>query len=233
MKINDSQIQELYTFTKQHFVEFYDLQTELVDHIANDIENSWQTQPNLSFEEAKEQSFKKFGVFGFMEVVKARQKAMGKKYHKYLWKHLKQWFLLPQLVLTLSIFLGFYLIFSTTYGTYYFMISFLILCGWAFYKGFKLKRKHKNRINATHKNWLLEDIIFKQASGVAIVFICQILNTFNLFNTLEGNVFTNVYTNIGASVFLTLTILCSYISLVLLPNKAENLLKETYPEYSL
>ena len=233
MKITDSQIQELYTFTRQHFVEFYDLQTELVDHLANAIENSWQKQPKLSFEEAKAQSFKKFGVFGFMEVVEARQKAMGKKYYKYLWGHLKQWFLLPQLALTLSIFLGFYILFSTTYGTYYFMSIFLVLSGWALYKGYTLKKKHKTRIKVTRKNWLLQDLIFKQASGVAIIFICQILNTFNLFNILEENVFTNVYINIAVSAFLTLTILCSYISLVLLPSKAESLLKETYPEYSL
>ncbi len=55
-------------FTRQHYVEHYDLQTELVDHLANDIEKICEEQPNLSFEQAKTISFKKFGVFGFMDV---------------------------------------------------------------------------------------------------------------------------------------------------------------------
>ena len=38
MKVNQKQIDELYLFTRQHFVEYYDLQTELVDHLANAIE---------------------------------------------------------------------------------------------------------------------------------------------------------------------------------------------------
>ena len=52
MKLTEPQIQELYAFTRQHFVEHYDLQTELVDHLANDIEQQWQVQPKLTFEDA-------------------------------------------------------------------------------------------------------------------------------------------------------------------------------------
>ena len=79
MKLTQPQIQNLYAFTRQHYVEHYDLQTELVDHLANDIESVWQTQPDISFEEARDQAFKKFGVFGFMDVLERRQKAMNKR----------------------------------------------------------------------------------------------------------------------------------------------------------
>ncbi len=69
MKLSKEQIQKLYTFTHQHYVEYYDLQTELVDHLANAIEEQWQENPKLSFDEALQIEFKKFGVFGFMDVV--------------------------------------------------------------------------------------------------------------------------------------------------------------------
>ena len=78
MKLTPEQIQQLYKFTREHFVEHYDVQTELVDHLANDIEQIWETQPNLSFEDARTISFKKFGVFGFMDVVGERAKALNK-----------------------------------------------------------------------------------------------------------------------------------------------------------
>ena len=69
MELTKNQIDELYKFTRKHYVYHYDVQSELVDHLANDIENIWQETPNLSFEQARYKSFKKFGIFGFMDVV--------------------------------------------------------------------------------------------------------------------------------------------------------------------
>jgi SPX domain protein involved in polyphosphate accumulation len=87
MKLNQEQIERLYEFTRQHYVEYYDLQTELVDHLANSIEEQWKENPKLSFETALNIEFKKFGIFGFMDVVEKRQKALSKKYYKLIWKH--------------------------------------------------------------------------------------------------------------------------------------------------
>ena len=78
MKLSAEQIERLYQFTRQHYVEYYDLQTELVDHLANAIEEQWQQNPKLSFEEALQIEFKKFGVFGFMDVVEQRQSVLNK-----------------------------------------------------------------------------------------------------------------------------------------------------------
>ncbi len=89
MKLTQSQIEDLYAFTRQHFVVYYDLQTELVDHLANTIEHLWETEPKLPFEDAKQKAFKKFGIFGFMDAIAQREKAMNKRYTKYLWKELK------------------------------------------------------------------------------------------------------------------------------------------------
>ncbi len=80
MKLTENQIEELYKFTRKHYVDHYDVQTELVDHLANDIEEIWEENPNLSFEQARDKSFKKFGIFGFMDVVEAKQKQMNKRY---------------------------------------------------------------------------------------------------------------------------------------------------------
>ena len=46
MELTEEQIHELYKFTKKHYVEHYDVQTELVDHLANDIEQVWVEYPN-------------------------------------------------------------------------------------------------------------------------------------------------------------------------------------------
>ncbi|MDX1365862.1 MAG: hypothetical protein R3243_16780, partial [Arenibacter latericius] len=100
MKVNPTQIQELYLFTRQHFVEHYDLQTELVDHLSNGIEAQWQENPNLDFKDALNREFKKFGVFGFQDVITARTKAMEKRYFSFIWRFFKDYFSFPKVALT-------------------------------------------------------------------------------------------------------------------------------------
>ena len=102
--LTNEQIKNLFKFTKKHYVEWYDLQSELVDHLANDIEQIWKKEPDLSFEQAKTKAFSKFGVFGFMDVVENKQKALGKQYAKLIWKELIQFFTIPKIVLTISMF---------------------------------------------------------------------------------------------------------------------------------
>ena len=102
MKLTTEQIEKLYQFTRQHYVEYYDLQTELVDHLANAIEEQWQQNPKLSFEEALQIEFKKFGVFGFMDVVEQRQSALNKKYNKLVLNELKTFFSVPKIIGTIS-----------------------------------------------------------------------------------------------------------------------------------
>ena len=87
MKLTPEQIDRLYQFTRQHYVEYYDLQTELVDHLANSIEAQWQESSKISFEEALQKEFKKFGVFGFMDVVEKRQAALNRKYNGIILRH--------------------------------------------------------------------------------------------------------------------------------------------------
>lgn len=229
MNLTKSQIQDLYLFTRQHFVEHYDLQTELVDHLANDIEAMWEDQPQLSFEEAKTKAFKKFGVFGFMEPIEQKQKAMNKRYMRYLWTELKQWFTLPKVIITLTLFVTILLAFSTVYAKYFAIIFYVIIAVWFSYKSILLNRVFKNRKANSNKKWLLEDMIFKQAGGAGFIFLSWLPQLFSTSN----NFVTNNYAVIALALVFTIFALISYISLELLPNKAEKLLKETYPEFSL
>ncbi|TCK67779.1 hypothetical protein DFQ05_1560 [Winogradskyella wandonensis] len=227
MKLNKSQIQDLYAFTRKHFVEYYDLQTELVDHLANDIENMWTENPKLCFEDARDKAFKKFGIFGFMEPIEQKQKAMGKRYRKYLWQELKQWFRIPQIVITISIFFILYISFSSEYAESFSVILYVLAATYSGYKAFKLNRYYKKRQDVSGKKWLLEEIIFRQASATGLVLLSQMYSTVHLSN----GALTNPYLLLVACTLFTVLILVSYISFELIPNKAEDLLKETYPEF--
>jgi hypothetical protein len=62
MKLTKQQIENLYQFTRQHYVVHFDLQTELVDHMANVIKTIWETNPGLSFKDTRDKTFKIFGI---------------------------------------------------------------------------------------------------------------------------------------------------------------------------
>jgi hypothetical protein len=56
-------------FTRQHYVEWYDLQSELVDHLSR-ILLKRMAESERTFEEAFNIEFKKFGVFGLWTLLK-------------------------------------------------------------------------------------------------------------------------------------------------------------------
>tara|TARA_R110000751_G_scaffold121392_6_gene221907 strand:- start:1921 stop:2610 length:690 start_codon:yes stop_codon:yes gene_type:complete len=229
MKIKETQIEDLYAFTRQHFVEHYDLQTELVDHLANDIETIWIEKPKISYEEARDMAFKKFGIFGFMDVASKRQKAMGKRYNNYLWLEFIEWFTFPKLIITLSICLGLYVALSFNFVSYVLITVYSIITIWSFYKSIQLNRQFKRRKKISKKKWMLEEIIFKQAGVSGLLLMSQLpsLHRFLNVSLLSNGMITIV------SICSTLIILWMYISFELLPNKAEELLNDTYPEFSL
>jgi hypothetical protein len=76
---------------------------------------------------------------------------------------------------------------------------------------------------------MLEEMIFKQAGGVSLVFLSQLYNVFTISEKMTGN----IYAITALSLAFTALVLINYISFELIPNKAEDLLNETYPEFSL
>lgn len=229
IKLTQQHIEHLYLFTRQHYVFHFDLQTELVDHMANAIETTWKTSPGITFEEARDKSFKTFGVFGFMDVVEKRQKAMSKRYMKLLWSFAKNWFSFLEVLKTVVIFISTYVLFSLNFGKQVAIVAFIILFVSIFFKGFKFVKYIKNKEQSKEKLWLLEDLIFRNASANAML---QITFVLNMYNTIE-NFWHFKYAAFIAALLFTVLAIYSYVSVVVLPKNAEMLLNKIYPEYSL
>lgn len=226
MKLTAKQIEKLYAFTRQHYVEYYDLQTELVDHLANAIETQWQQNPKLSFDAALQIEFKKFGVFGFMEVVEKRQVALNKKYNKLVWKELKTFFGLPKIIGTLaSIGIVFYLLKYFQQNVLIVQLAFMALVVFFLIGIFILSSKNKKNHQKTGKKWMLKEIIFGYGSFTGLMNL-PIQTALHI----KGDNYSD-WTLLLFSFLLIFMALCEYIILVLIPSKAETFLKETYPEY--
>jgi hypothetical protein len=226
MKITEDQIQELYKFTRQHFVEHFDVQTELVDHLANDIEEIWKEKPTISFEQARDISFKKFGVFGFMDVVEARSKSLERKYFKLIWRVFKAFFTIPKLLITSAIFLLIFAAFKTFSTEIVFIAIGLAATPILIFKMFELNKERKKRLAISGKKWLLEDFVFNLGS------FGLLFNIFIQF-AIHAPQYESIAIKIIVSAILTTFILFTYISLFVLPSKVDEILTKQYPEYKL
>ncbi len=80
--LNDKQISYLFTFCQRHFVQYYDVQVELVDHLANAVEEEIENDPKLSFEKTVNKVHRSFGVMGFAPLVAEKQKLAKKQSKK-------------------------------------------------------------------------------------------------------------------------------------------------------
>jgi len=229
MKLTESQIESLYQFTRQHYVEYYDVQVELVDHLANDIEQIWEQQPGLSFNDARDKSFKKFGVFGFMNVVESKEAQMAKKYFKLVLKFAKEWLSLPKIILTLLLLFGFYQLQKFTFGYEIYIGVFLLVIVAQFFMLFNNSRKLKQNQKQTQKKWLFEHVLSIQGYGNTAFIYIYFFRISNAEEFFAMGDFKRVYT----ALLITGILIISYITLVVIPKKAKELLIQNYPEYQI
>lgn len=106
------QIQILFDFTTKKYVKYFDVQYELVDHLASGIEEQMSANPDTGFDTALEIEYGKFPVTGFYHFVEQKEKALLKYWKRNIWSVIRSYFRLPQLLLTLTLFFGLYFFYS-------------------------------------------------------------------------------------------------------------------------
>lgn len=225
-KLTNDQLDYLYEFVSKN-VEFYDVQTELVDHMANGIEEQWEHNPMLDFDSAFKNEFKKFGISGFESIVEERRKALHKKYLFFVLNKLKHYFKLPRILGTLLAIVLVQLLLQWLSPNLGFKVVWycLIVCYAAVSVIYILnyRKKAKNQ-----KVMLMERIMFRD---FALSYM-SILAYFTMNVTLHLSKFKLGYTSTWfIAVGLVVAMLLGYIVFIKLPKDSEKLLQQWYPGY--
>lgn len=105
MTLTEQQIEELFRFCEKKAVRFYDLQAELVDHLAERVEEEISANDAMSFEDALKKVYAGFGLFGFNHIVQDKQAALQKQHNRTWRRAIKQYFTLPKLLFTAALFM--------------------------------------------------------------------------------------------------------------------------------
>jgi hypothetical protein len=228
MKVTNIQIESLYTFTRKHFVEWYDVQTELVDHLANGIEEQWQEKPKLTFDEALKNEFNKFGVFGFSEIVEQKTRALETYYRKEVWHCLKDYFKLPKIILTSFSVWALFEIFQLFENKEYVAVSLMlfVLCFYFLYT-VKESKRIKTIQKQTGKKWLFESVISQLGGFIYLLNIgiyMPIINFDRQWDPLAQWSFSLCFIIYNLLLYVSIKVVSPYLK--------EKLSKE-HPEYKL
>lgn len=211
MKLSAEQIKQLFDFTKKHYVEHYDVQVELVDHLANAIEDQWKENPNILFEDALQTEFKKFGIFGFTGLVEQKQAELHKHYNKMIVNELLKFISIPKVVVTIILYLTLFFILKST-GKLGEIISLAILLLSFIYfmvDGFRFMSKIKKQQKKEGKVWLIQSVA---QSVFSLPFIYLTGFGFSLISNFFGEDRNSELSILGLNVF-TVFILIHVLSL--------------------
>lgn len=146
MELRKQDIDRISKFVEGKYVDYYDVQVELVDHIATAIEEKQAVDPGKEFEEALEEVYRSFGVMGFADLVMTKEDAMAKQRMQMWWHECKTWFAWPKVALTVLILLAVYFLAEAGYARhliYGFQFWMLSLFGYYCLHLWKVKREYR------------------------------------------------------------------------------------------
>lgn len=202
MKLLPEQINQLFSFTKKHLVEHYDVQVELVDHLAHAIEAQWTENPAISFEDALQKEYKNFGIFGFSGLVEQKQAALQNHYWKLIKKEIHSFFSIPKIILTVALFYVLFKFYSnpTELGEQIWfglevvlLVTTLIL--WIY---------QSNKIKKANKKYLIQSIsnyFYSLPCTLIVFFGFAVKSNPSLFTIVFGTTTTTLYILFTAILF--------------------------------
>lgn len=211
-KLTPEQIENLFSFCEEQEVYHYDLQMELVDHLAAAIEQKWQEEPKLNYNKALWAVFDQFGVSGFRKIRRAKEKELRKKYSRVLWQYIGEFFKLPKIILTIAITLSLIGIFRKSKNN---LDTFLLLLFpyLIFLAVIQFMNKKKYQISLVPgKSFLLNDHLKWIKSRFDVSFQVP---TFALIFYIEYLQRTNAYQAHNAYVELLIAFLVTFFSIFL------------------
>lgn len=223
--LTKKRIDHLFEFCKKHFVPYYDLQVELVDHLANAIEEQMIINPNISFEKALENIHQSFGVSGFATLVSEKRKMTERQGRRLFRKLFKEQLLWPKILLFLLIVsFAYTLFYINPYFFQVFYISVLIVCFGLLIYG---SRKKWKKISSTGKRFLVAEFSHGSSFFPYLFYFFFMPNQmFDVdFTTTPHGSFLIPYSSILIGIFVIITI----VDLQLLTS-LKNKLQKDYPE---
>jgi hypothetical protein len=196
-ELTPSQIEQLYDFCYLQSVVHYDVQVELVDHLASAIEKIWEDRPQTTFDDALYEVNEEFGDHaGFVIIKQEKEQALRREYRKMLWKFISEFYRLPKIIFTAGISVAIYYGLKYTANDAWITVSLFVLSAlfssyfiyFFFPKYIKIKKEgYAFLFNEVLKN----GVAFKTMSGIGV--FLGLLPHLTHLSTVESIVFSLLF----------------------------------------
>ncbi|RTY70349.1 hypothetical protein [Flavobacterium sp. LB2P53] len=98
MKLTTEQIDYVSNYIKSFDIKWYELQVEFTDHMVSSMEEIWEKDLRLTFEQVKQNAANKFvGDSSFKSIQEERKRILQKLYRKVQWKMIIEYLKFPKI----------------------------------------------------------------------------------------------------------------------------------------
>jgi hypothetical protein len=227
-KLTQDEIDNLHEYCYFRGIFHYDVQVEIVDHLASAIENLWETNPEMPFEEAVYKLGEQFGGdLGFAIIKKEKEKALRKKYRRLLWQYVGDFYKFPKIIITLMIILSLSTaLHFTENDQWIFILSFVLFIGLSLFYNSYYKRKYLQFKIKEGYTFLLSEISFK-----GVLYYTGITCGGIFFNAATHEAHFSTVGSIIFSVFISMYLVLLYGDCFFIPKKIQEHFSEQFPQF--
>ena len=231
-KITPEETTQLFAFCHKHQVHQYDLQIELVDHLASAIEEQWKTDSELDFYKALKNTFGKFGITGFNKIKQQKERELRRKYNRLLWKNFIEFYRWPKVVMTFVFTIGLFLLFQTSIKPSLIVLTyFLLILIFGVYYYFNYTRNDFKIKIKPGKSFML--INYLKSVQISIIVLVQIpLQSLTVYNLFEKHNY-NQWVMFAISFFMVAFSILLYGQFFFVPKKIKEHFLDYFAEFAV
>lgn len=230
--LTQEQVKKLFALCLKYEVYDYDVQIEVVDHMASSIEEQWKHDEDLGFGWALKKAFKDMGWRTFRKLESKLSRQMKRKFTRILWHYILEYFKLPKILITFAITMCLFLLFQLTDNNklvitiYCIPISIITL----FYN-FKYFPQKLDINPLEGKSFMIINYLKELGTRTSILVFYPFWIV--LFGTTYGLNYTNTFPlELGISFTLSLFTVFLYGYFFVLPEKIREYFFANYSEYA-
>ena len=231
-KIAPEETKQLFKFCHRHFVYQYDLQIELVDHLALAIEDQWGKEPELTLNETLKNTFGKFGIHGFGKIKQQKERELRRKYNRLLWNFFLEFYRWPKVVTTFIFTIGLFLLFQSTNKPSWIVLTyFLLILIFGVYYYFNYTRNDFKIKIKPGKSFML--INYLKSVEISIIVLVQFpLQSLTYYNLFEKHNY-NQWVMFAISFFMVAFSILLYGQFMFVPKKIKQHFMEQFEEFAV
>ena len=232
-KLTEEETERLFDFCRKHYIPEYDLQIELVDHLASGIEEQWQENPYRPLSVALNNTFDKFGIYGFSKVKEQKEKGLRREYRRLFWQYTIEFYKLPKVLLTIALTFLLFLIYRSV-GNFYWvtvpifvsiMVFDVFYFLWIYPSRFKIK-------TTDQKSFLLINYLNSRQIGINLVFQIP-LQGMQLLDHYNYSYLNHTPIMLMSSFAMVCLGILLYIFSIVIPMKVREHFTEQFPQFIL